>query len=83
MLDKQTVTRDNRRRRSEPHVKRTFTAQMSDMGCPNHDLGGNATHVDAGAADSPALDQRDPGTVFRRFERSRHSGSAATDNRHM
>ncbi len=83
LLGEQPFAQDKRRRGGQSAIKRTFAAQMGHVRGANHDLGGHAADVDAGAADDAALDQGDAGPPFYRLERGRHGGATTADNRHV
>src|SRR3546814_13298727 len=68
---------DGRRGGRQPGVERTLAPQMGYMRGANHDLGGHAPHVDAGAAADATLDQGDAGTAFHCLEGGRRGGGAA------
>src|SRR2546427_6453880 len=53
---------------------------MRNVGGTDHDLGRYAADVDAGAADSTALDQRDFRALLDGLQRRRHCSAAATDH---
>ncbi|MCY1536588.1 hypothetical protein D9M68_720480 [compost metagenome] len=83
LLGEQSFAQDERRRGGQSAIERTFAAQMGHVRGANHDLGGHAADVDAGAADYAALDQGDARTAFHRFERGRHGGATTADDRHV
>ncbi len=53
---------------------------MRDKGAADHDLGGNAADIDAGAADDAALDESDLRALLGGLQRRRHRRAAAADD---
>ncbi len=74
---------DRRRARRDAAVERTGSPQVRDVSGADHDLGGYAADVDAGATDRAALDQCDARTSFNGFQRGRHRRTSAADNCNM
>ncbi len=64
-------------------IERAFPAQMGDVGGADHDLGRHTADIDAGAADGAALDQRDLRALLDGFQRRRHRGSTAANDRYL
>ncbi len=71
LLGQQSLAQDRRRCGRHAAIERAFTAQMGDVGGADHDLGGHAADVDAGAANGAALDQGDVRTALDGLQRRR------------
>ncbi len=80
LLREQLVAQDGGRARLDARVERAVAPQMGDVRGADHDFGRYAADVDAGAADHPALDQRDLRAAVGRLDRRRHRRAAAADD---
>ncbi len=80
LLGQQSLAQDRRRCGRHAAIERAFTTQMGDVGGADHDLGGYAADIDAGATNGAALDQRDVRTALDGLQRRRHRGPAAAND---
>ncbi|CAB3944047.1 hypothetical protein LMG7053_01553 [Achromobacter ruhlandii] len=80
LLGQQPLAQDRRRCGWHAAIERAFPAQMGEVGGADHDLGRHTADIDAGAADGPALDQRDVRALLDGFQRRSHRGATAADN---
>ena len=83
LLSQQALTQNLRRGGGNAVIERTLATQMRNVGSADHDLGRHTSDVDAGAAESAALDQRHTRPLLDGLQRRRHRRAAAADHGHV